>query len=41
MIEEALHYLGIISRATTIIATTQVIIAILMLLFYLIYLIKK
>lgn len=41
MIEEGLHYLNTISRATTIIATTQVIIAILMLLFYLIYLIKK
>lgn len=41
MIEEALHYLGVISRATTVIGVAQAIMSALMLLFYFAYLFKN
>ena len=41
MIEEALHYLQIISRTNVVIATALAVIASLMVLFYFIYLFKN
>lgn len=41
MVEEALHYLGVIARTNGVMAITQVIMAILMLLFYFVYLFKN
>ena len=41
MVEEALSYLRVIARANTVMAVTQAIMAMLMLLFYFVYLFKN
>lgn len=41
MVEEALRYLGVIARASTVMAVTQAIMAMLMLLFYFVYLFRN
>jgi len=41
MVEEALRYLEVIARANTIMAATQAVMAMLMLLFYFIYLFRN